>query len=562
MKQSCRLYIPNALFILKSDQPQSYNFCFYGVTNLRLLLNCDKTFVMSMTLLLVAGMSCEWQSSLAYAVVINISATLESAASNHTLTPEESLSEDEAGTPSGTLERGTQAPGSGSSGRKQRTAAFKAARQAELKRLRMAQEIQRQLEECEVKTRELEERGVAVEKALRGEAGGSEHDEGDLMGDWFGMVHEKNALVRWEQELMVRAKELELEDRHVRLEHELRHRMAISEHEKSFSPVTVLVIVSCCVSEHEKSREDIDREGTILAEMLSILEQKDALVTMLEEDRLRCLTHYTPSMNTPYTTTTPSTHPLCFHPPSMNTPYTTTTPSLNPPYTTTNAITTHPLCFYPHSISHSSPIPSHYPIRPLTSDLSTDLTQAHSIPHSSPIPSHYPTRPLTSHDLNADLTQVLEGLTHTHDPTLASLQQCISHFTGAPRTRRPSIFDRDPFSSTHHPSHHVKPSLYSHLGQVRRMTLPDLTRYMTYKSYDHPYRRFSLSNPLSMDVNKGRLRPSHSLSNLSEEEGSGGTVYHPAYGCVVVVVVSLWLLPFFAALLSLLSWDTPAGSLF
>lgn len=33
----------------------------------------------------------------------------------------------------------------------------------------MAQEIQRQLEECEVKTRELEERGVAVEKALRGE---------------------------------------------------------------------------------------------------------------------------------------------------------------------------------------------------------------------------------------------------------------------------------------------------------------------------------------------------------------------------------------------------------
>lgn len=66
---------------------------------------------------------------------------------------------------------------------------------------------------------------------------------------------------------MVRAKELELEDRHVRLEQELRHRMALSE--------------------HEKSREDIDREGIILAEMLSILEQKDALVTMLEEDRQR-----------------------------------------------------------------------------------------------------------------------------------------------------------------------------------------------------------------------------------------------------------------------------------
>lgn len=58
--------------------------------------------------------------------------------------------------------------------------------------------------------------------------GGANRDEAELMGDWFSMVHEKNALVRWEQELMVRAKELELEDRHVRLEHELRHRMAVS----------------------------------------------------------------------------------------------------------------------------------------------------------------------------------------------------------------------------------------------------------------------------------------------------------------------------------------------
>ncbi|MPC15436.1 hypothetical protein E2C01_008228 [Portunus trituberculatus] len=57
---------------------------------------------------------------------------------NHTANinngPKESLSEEDAGTPSGTLERGQQAPWSGSSGRKQRSAAFKAARQAELKR--------------------------------------------------------------------------------------------------------------------------------------------------------------------------------------------------------------------------------------------------------------------------------------------------------------------------------------------------------------------------------------------------------------------------------------------
>lgn len=48
------------------------------------------------------------------------------------------------------------------------------------------------------------------------------------MGDWFSMVHEKNGLVRWAQELAVRARELELEDRHVRLQHELKHRMALA----------------------------------------------------------------------------------------------------------------------------------------------------------------------------------------------------------------------------------------------------------------------------------------------------------------------------------------------
>ncbi len=47
-----------------------------------------------------------------------------------------------------------------------------AARQAELKRLRMAQSIQRQLEEMEVKQKELEDQGVRLEKSLRGEDGG------------------------------------------------------------------------------------------------------------------------------------------------------------------------------------------------------------------------------------------------------------------------------------------------------------------------------------------------------------------------------------------------------
>ncbi len=56
-----------------------------------------------------------------------------------------------------------------SNGRRQSKQARQAARQTELKRLRMAQAIQRQLEEIEVKQKELEDQGVRLEKALRGE---------------------------------------------------------------------------------------------------------------------------------------------------------------------------------------------------------------------------------------------------------------------------------------------------------------------------------------------------------------------------------------------------------
>lgn len=37
-----------------------------------------------------------------------------------------------------------------------------------------------------------------------------------LMQRWFNVIHEKSQLFRYESELMVRAKELELEDRHAR----------------------------------------------------------------------------------------------------------------------------------------------------------------------------------------------------------------------------------------------------------------------------------------------------------------------------------------------------------
>lgn len=95
----------------------------------------------------------------------------------------------------------------------------------------MAQEIQRKLEETEVKTRELETRGVLVEKALRGEDSGECHkDESDLLQEWFDLMRDRTELRRYEKELMIRAQELELEDRHARLQHELRERLETSEY--------------------------------------------------------------------------------------------------------------------------------------------------------------------------------------------------------------------------------------------------------------------------------------------------------------------------------------------
>ncbi|XP_023647085.2 protein-methionine sulfoxide oxidase mical3a-like isoform X13 [Paramormyrops kingsleyae] len=185
--------------------------------------------------------------------------------------------------------------------RRVQKAARRQAKQEELKRLHRAQIIQRQLEQVEEKQRQLEERGVAVEKALRGEAGmcrwsyvsPKQHkrrsdywgesnyseildlhlggmgkkDDPRLMQEWFKLVQEKNALVRYESELMIFARELELEDRQSRLQQELRERMA--------------------VEDHLKSEEELLEERQILNEMLEVVEQRDSLVALLEEQRLR-----------------------------------------------------------------------------------------------------------------------------------------------------------------------------------------------------------------------------------------------------------------------------------
>ncbi|XP_032367629.1 protein-methionine sulfoxide oxidase mical2b isoform X1 [Etheostoma spectabile] len=152
--------------------------------------------------------------------------------------------------------------------RKQEKTVAQQAKRELLKRLHRAQAIQRQLEEVSEKQRNLEERGVAIEKIIRGETESSQtDDEAQLYQSWFKLVLEKNKLARFESELMIFAQELELEDTQSQLQQDLRHRMAIEDTKKSAS--------------------ELQEEQEILSEIMKTVEKRDMLVSILEEQRLK-----------------------------------------------------------------------------------------------------------------------------------------------------------------------------------------------------------------------------------------------------------------------------------
>lgn len=61
-------------------------------------------------------------------------------------------------------------------------------------RLRMAQSIQRQLEEMEVKQKELEDQGVRLERTLRGEEGGTLNSIFHLALEVVANVHVRRSI--------------------------------------------------------------------------------------------------------------------------------------------------------------------------------------------------------------------------------------------------------------------------------------------------------------------------------------------------------------------------------
>ncbi|KAG8201585.1 hypothetical protein JTE90_011251 [Oedothorax gibbosus] len=86
------------------------------------------------------------------------------------------------------------------------------------------------------------------------------------MEEWYTLVHTKNKISREIQELLIRLKDLELEDRHSRLQLEITQRMA-----EGFRKNTTQLI----------------EERKILDEMLKIVDKRNELVAQLEQLRLR-----------------------------------------------------------------------------------------------------------------------------------------------------------------------------------------------------------------------------------------------------------------------------------
>ncbi|XP_009890992.1 PREDICTED: MICAL C-terminal-like protein [Charadrius vociferus] len=140
-------------------------------------------------------------------------------------------------------------------------------KQEELKRLHKAQAIQRQLEELEERQRALEIFGVKLERELRGESDSGTKDETQMLHEWFQLVLEKNKLMRYESGLLIIAQELELEDHQSRLEQKLREKMAIDD--------------------SLKDETDLNEEDEIFTEMMKVVEERDKLVSTLEEQRVK-----------------------------------------------------------------------------------------------------------------------------------------------------------------------------------------------------------------------------------------------------------------------------------
>ncbi|XP_063707795.1 MICAL-like protein 1 [Culicoides brevitarsis] len=136
-------------------------------------------------------------------------------------------------------------------------------------------DIKRELEVIEVQQIGLEKQGVMLEKIIREKCEGADAEKSqknskvveDLIMQLFDVVNEKNEIFRKQQELMYWRKQYRLETEQQELDQEIRKLMAQPEENKT---------------DGEKAREE-----ALIARLIEVVKQRNAVVESLETDRVR-----------------------------------------------------------------------------------------------------------------------------------------------------------------------------------------------------------------------------------------------------------------------------------
>ncbi|KAM3597364.1 uncharacterized protein V6R79_003628 [Siganus canaliculatus] len=113
---------------------------------------------------------------------------------------------------------------------------------------------------------EMEQRGLELEKKLRDCKNDTEQEQ--MLMEWFALVQEKNVLVQRDAELVYLTKQQKLEERQADVEYKLR----------------------CLLNKPESdwSQEDRREEQQLMDELVQIIEQRNQIISYLDQDRQRC----------------------------------------------------------------------------------------------------------------------------------------------------------------------------------------------------------------------------------------------------------------------------------
>ncbi|KAM9746516.1 MICAL-like protein 1 [Menidia menidia] len=127
------------------------------------------------------------------------------------------------------------------------------------------EDLQVQMKELDTKLKALEQRGIELERSLTGCKKGKEEEQ--MLTEWFSLIHERHILSRKDTELVYLSKQQKLEDRQADVEYELR----------------------CLLNKPESdwSQKDRGREQQLMDELVAIIEQRNQIISSLDQDRQR-----------------------------------------------------------------------------------------------------------------------------------------------------------------------------------------------------------------------------------------------------------------------------------